>query len=82
MYDYDNTKQQKVQMELNFEKLNGLVPAIIQDNCTGKVLMLGFMNREAYEKTVETGLVTFFSRTRQTLWTKVKQAAICSMSFP
>lgn len=57
-------------MELNFEKLNGLVPAIIQDDCTGKVLMLGFMNREAYEKTVETGLVTFFSRTRQTLWTK------------
>ena len=42
MYDYDNTKQQKVQMELNFEKLNGLVPAIIQDDCTGKVLMLGF----------------------------------------
>ena len=70
MYDYDNTKQQKVQMELNFEKLNGLVTAIIQDDCTGKVLMLGFMNREAYEKTVETGLVTFFSRTRQTLWTK------------
>ena len=57
-------------MELNFEKLNGLVPAIIQDDCTGKVLMLGFMNREAYEKTVETGLVTFFSRTRRTLWTK------------
>ena len=57
-------------MELNFEKLNGLVQAIIQDDCTGKVLMLGFMNREAYEKTVETGLVTFFSRTRQTLWTK------------
>lgn len=57
-------------MELNFEKTNGLVPAIIQDDCTGKVLMLGFMNQEAYEKTVATGLVTFFSRTRQTLWTK------------
>lgn len=57
-------------MELNFEKTNGLVPAIIQDDCTGKVLMLGFMNQEAYEKTLATGLVTFFSRTRQTLWTK------------
>ncbi len=70
MYDYDNLKQEKVQMELNFEKMNGLIPAIIQDARTGKVLMLGFMNQEAYKKTVETGLVTFFSRTRQTLWTK------------
>lgn len=57
-------------MELNFEKLNGLIPAIIQDACTGKVLMLGFMNEEAYDKTVETGKVTFYSRTRRTLWTK------------
>ena len=57
-------------MELNFDKMNGLVPAIIQDNYTQKVLMLGFMNEEAYKKTVETGKVTFFSRTRQTLWTK------------
>ena len=57
-------------MELNFEKMGGLVPAIIQDNNTGKVLMLGFMNEEAYKKTVETGKVTFYSRTRQQLWTK------------
>ena len=58
-------------MEINFEKMgNGLVPAIIQDAQTDKVLMLGFMNKEAYEKTVSTGLVTFWSRTRNTLWTK------------
>ena len=49
---------------------DGLLPAIIQDADTLKVLMLGYMNQEAFEKTVETGLVTFFSRTRQTLWTK------------
>ena len=49
-------------MELDFDKMNGLVPAIIQDNETRKVLMLGFMNKEAYDKTVETGKVTFFSR--------------------
>lgn len=57
-------------MEIDFEKMGGLVPAIIQDNVTGKVLMLGFMNEEAYDKTVSTGKVTFFSRTRQKLWTK------------
>lgn len=57
-------------MEINFEKMNGLVPAVIQDAQTRKVLMLGYMNREAYEKTVATGLVTFYSRTRQCLWTK------------
>ena len=55
---------------IDFEKMQGLVPAIVQDAQTQRVLMLGFMNREAYEKTVETGLVTFFSRTRQKLWTK------------
>ena len=55
---------------IDFEKMQGLVPAIVQDAQTRRVLMLGFMNREAYEKTVETGLVTFFSRTRQRLWTK------------
>ncbi|MBO5180562.1 MAG: bifunctional phosphoribosyl-AMP cyclohydrolase/phosphoribosyl-ATP diphosphatase HisIE [Paraprevotella sp.] len=57
-------------MEINFEKMNGLVPAVIQDAQTRKVLMLGYMNREAYEKTVATGLVTFYSRTRKCLWTK------------
>ena len=57
-------------MDINFEKMGGLVPAIVQDNVTRKVLMLGFMNKEAYEKTVETGKVTFWSRTRNCLWTK------------
>lgn len=57
-------------MELDFEKMTGLIPAIIQDEHTQKVLMLGFMNKEAYEKTVETGKVTFFSRTKNRLWTK------------
>jgi phosphoribosyl-ATP pyrophosphohydrolase/phosphoribosyl-AMP cyclohydrolase len=55
---------------IDFEKMGGLVPAIIQDATTRKVLMLGFMNEEAYQKTLETKHVTFWSRTRQTLWTK------------
>lgn len=57
-------------MKIDFEKMGGLVPAIIQDATTKNVLMLGFMNEDAYQKTVETGHVTFWSRTRQTLWTK------------
>ncbi len=57
-------------MNIDFEKLNGLVPAIIQDADTEKVLMLGFMNEEAYKQTSQTGLVTFWSRTRKQLWTK------------
>lgn len=57
-------------MTIDFNKMNGLVPAIIQDADTRNVLMLGFMNEEAYNKTIETGKVTFWSRTRQTLWTK------------
>lgn len=57
-------------MEIDFNKMDGLVPAIIQDAQTDKVLMLGFMNEEAYKKTAETGKVTFWSRTRNTLWTK------------
>ena len=57
-------------MDINFEKMGGLVPAIVQDNVTRKVLMLGFMNKEAYNKTVETGKVTFWSRTRNCLWAK------------
>lgn len=61
-------------MELDFDKMNGLIPAIIQDNYTQKVLMLGFMNKEAYEKTIETGKVTFFSRTKNRLWTKGEQS--------
>ena len=54
-------------MKIDFEKMGGLIPAIIQDSATSKVLMLGFMNEEAYTKTKETGMVTFFSRTRNTL---------------
>lgn len=61
-------------MELDFEKMNGLIPAIIQDNYTQKVLMLGFMNKKAYEKTMETGKVTFFSRTKNRLWTKGEES--------
>lgn len=57
-------------MQPDFDKMDGLVPAIIQDSYTQKVLMLGFMNKEAYEKTLTTGKVTFYSRTKQRLWTK------------
>lgn len=57
-------------MTIDFEKMGGLVPAIIQDATTRKVLMLGFMNEEAYQKTIATNHVTFWSRTRNTLWTK------------
>jgi phosphoribosyl-ATP pyrophosphohydrolase/phosphoribosyl-AMP cyclohydrolase len=56
--------------KLSFEKLNGLIPAVVVDNKTDLVLMLGFMNKESLEKTIETKLVTFFSRTRNKLWTK------------
>ena len=55
---------------MDFSKLNGLVPAVIQDASTQEVLMVGFMNQEALDRTVETGFATFFSRTRNTLWTK------------
>ena len=57
-------------MEIDFKKMNGLIPAVIQDCDTDKVLMLGFMNQEAYNITIETGKVTFYSRTRNCLWTK------------
>ena len=57
-------------MKIDFEKCGGLVPAIIQDVQTRKVLMLGHMNEEAFNKTIETKKVTFWSRSRQTLWTK------------
>jgi phosphoribosyl-ATP pyrophosphohydrolase/phosphoribosyl-AMP cyclohydrolase len=62
-------------MKIDFEKYaDGLVPAIVQDASTGKVLMLGFMNAEALRKTEETGLVTFFSRSKQRLWTKGEES--------
>lgn len=61
-------------MNIDFDKSGGLVPAIIQDATTHNVLMLGYMNREAYEKTRELGRVTFYSRTRQRLWTKGEES--------
>ncbi|MEL6560355.1 MAG: bifunctional phosphoribosyl-AMP cyclohydrolase/phosphoribosyl-ATP diphosphatase HisIE [Bacteroidota bacterium] len=57
-------------MEIDFEKGNGLVPAIIQDVTNGTVLMLGYMNQEAVDKTIASGKVTFYSRSKQRLWTK------------
>jgi phosphoribosyl-AMP cyclohydrolase len=57
-------------MQIDFDKMQGLAPAVIQDASTGELLMVGFMNREALEKTLRTRFVTFYSRTRQTLWTK------------
>lgn len=61
-------------MKPDFEKLNGLVPAIIQDSVTGKVLMLGFMNEEAFGKTLADKKVTFYSRTKKRLWTKGEES--------
>ncbi len=55
---------------LNFDKQNGLIPAVVQDSTTRRVLMVGYMNRGAFEKSLATGNVTFFSRSRQQLWTK------------
>ena len=57
-------------MTLDFEKMGGLIPAIVQDNNTNKVLMLGFMNEDALEQTLSSGKVTFFSRTKNRLWMK------------
>src|ERR1700686_1851368 len=57
-------------MKLDFTKLDGLLPAVIQDHATGRVLMVGFMNEEAFRKTVETGYAVFYSRSRNKLWLK------------
>jgi phosphoribosyl-AMP cyclohydrolase len=57
-------------MTLDFSKLDGLVPAVVQDDTSGEVLMVGFMNQEAWDITRRLGYVTFYSRTRNTLWTK------------
>lgn len=67
MSDYKN-------MVIDFDKMDGLVPAIVQDADTKTVLMLGFMNQEAFQKTIETEKVTFFSRSRQCLWTKGEES--------
>jgi phosphoribosyl-ATP pyrophosphohydrolase/phosphoribosyl-AMP cyclohydrolase len=61
---------QELVAQIDFSKGDGLVPTVVQDARTGKVLMLGYMNREAVEKTRETGKVTFFSRSKERLWTK------------
>jgi phosphoribosyl-AMP cyclohydrolase len=57
-------------MNLDFEKSDGLVTAVIQDHATGRVLMVGFMNEAAFRQTVETGFATFWSRSRRKLWLK------------
>lgn len=57
-------------MQIDFDKMDGLVAAIVQEDSTGEVLMVGFMNAEAWARTAETGYVTFYSRTRQKLWMK------------
>ncbi|SDR11897.1 phosphoribosyl-ATP pyrophosphatase /phosphoribosyl-AMP cyclohydrolase [Chryseobacterium soldanellicola] len=61
-------------MKIDFNKTNGLVPVIIQDNRTLQVLMLGYMNEEAFEKTKKEGIVTFFSRSKNRLWTKGEES--------
>ena len=57
-------------MNLDFAKSDGLITAVIQDHVTGRVLMVGYMNQEAFQKTVDTGFATFYSRSRRTLWLK------------
>jgi phosphoribosyl-AMP cyclohydrolase len=59
-----------MEAQIDFKKMQGLVPAIVQDDSSGEILMLGFMNEEAFEQTMNLGYVTFFSRTRNQLWTK------------
>ena len=57
-------------MKIDFDKMQGLVPAVVQDAASGELLMLGFLNREALDATLRIGMVTFYSRTRKALWTK------------
>ena len=57
-------------MNLDFDKAGGLITAVIQDHASGRVLMVGYMNEEAFRRTVETGFATFYSRSRQKLWLK------------
>jgi phosphoribosyl-ATP pyrophosphohydrolase/phosphoribosyl-AMP cyclohydrolase len=63
-------KERTMDPQIDFEKMGGLTPAMVQDADNGEILMLGFMNAESYTKTLSTGYVTFFSRTRNKLWTK------------
>ncbi|MGA9978931.1 MAG: phosphoribosyl-AMP cyclohydrolase [Candidatus Sulfotelmatobacter sp.] len=62
--------RQERSMKIDFDKMQGLVPAVVQDAASGELLMLGFLNKEALDATLRSGLVTFYSRTRQALWTK------------
>jgi phosphoribosyl-AMP cyclohydrolase len=66
----DKTENRIDKLEIDFAKMDGLVPGIVQDAATGEVLMLGFLNPTSYAKTLESGFVTFWSRTRQKLWMK------------
>jgi phosphoribosyl-ATP pyrophosphohydrolase/phosphoribosyl-AMP cyclohydrolase len=64
------TETPAIDPQIDFEKMDGLVPGVVQDASTGEVLMLGFLNPTSYARTLETGFVTFWSRTRQKLWMK------------
>ncbi len=64
-------------MEIDFDKMEGLAPAVIQDAVSGELLMVGFVNREALETTLRTGFVTFYSRTRKKLWKKGETSGNC-----
>jgi phosphoribosyl-ATP pyrophosphohydrolase/phosphoribosyl-AMP cyclohydrolase len=66
----NDRRNNEVAMEIDFDKMQGLAPAVVQDAANGELLMVGFMNREALEMTLRTRFVTFYSRTRQSLWTK------------
>ena len=66
----DGASRARTKERYGFRKLDGLIPAVVQDATSGEVLMVGFMNERAWAITQETGYVTFFSRTRNTLWTK------------
>ena len=68
--EYQSEFNQTKAPSINFKKMNGLVPAIIQDNTNNKILMLGYMNKEAYERTICEGYVYFFSRSIERLWMK------------
>ena len=79
-YNYTLKGFLHVMVTLDFDKTNGLIPAIAQDYKTGEVLMLAYMNRQAFDETVKSGRATYYSRSRQTLWKKEKHPVMCSMS--
>ena len=73
----ENKNYIKEMINLDFKKAGGLIPAVVQDAVTEKMLMVGFMNEEAYQKTIESKLVTFYSRSRNRLWTKGEESGNC-----